>query len=156
MSVRGRLYKNSLSQGSLVHQIQLLGWLLVRSWADACEQGCKQRARAGGGPEKFGCGSQIQSVLQPWQEDDHVVQVRVDCEERVQEVDRGSGVLQVQRDKLEAVALRGVVPRGGQVVERLQVVLPVQIQLLVFKFRDQIRQNQCSAYLLRSLASSTS
>ena len=82
----------------------------------------------------------IHSVLQPWQEDDHVVQVRVDCEERVQEVDRGSGVLQVQRDKLEAVALRGVVPRGGQVVERLQVVLPVQVQLLVFKFRDQIKQ----------------
>ena len=72
----------------------------------------------------------LHSVLQPWEEDDHVVQVRVDCEERVQEVDRGSGVLQVQRDKLEAVALRGVVPRGGQVVERLQVVLPGQVQLL--------------------------
>ena len=98
----------------------------------------------------------IQGVIKPWEEDDHVVQVRVDCEERVQEVDRGSGVLQVQRDKLEAVALRGVVPRGGQVVERLQVVLPGQVQLLVFKFRDQIKQNQCSAYLLRSLASSTS
>ena len=56
MSVRGRLYKNSLSQGSLVHQEQLVGWLLVRSWADACEQGRKERARAGGGPEKFSCG----------------------------------------------------------------------------------------------------
>ena len=92
----------------------------------------------------------MQSVLQPWEEDDHVVQVRVDCEERVQEVDRGSGALQVRRDKLEAVALRGVAPRGGQVVERLQLVLPGQVQLLVFKFRHQIKQNQCSAYLLRS------